>query len=284
MYFVHNLDPVVWHIWGPMAIRWYGLAYIGGLIAGYFLLDRWGRAGRYPLQGEQLQSLLMSLVIGILVGGRLGEFLFYDMKSFLANPLVFFRLWEGGMSSHGGMIGCVVAVWIASRKLKVPILRLGDGLCAVAPIGIGFGRLANFINGELWGRPTSVSWAVIFPQEAGLDPTAPGIRDIIPAYLERGLVYPRHPSQLYEAALEGVLLGLILLWVYRSKWAAEKPGFVSGLFFALYAAFRVAVEYFREPDRLYWGWLSQGQLLSVVVLLPIAAVLFWLSARAQKNR
>lgn len=267
-YYVHDLDPVLLHLWGPLAIRWYGLAYIAGVISGYFLLDRWGRRGRYPLAGEELQRFMVAIVIGIMAGGRFGHVLFYDWVNFSRNPLVFFKLWEGGMASHGGMMGLAVAAAIMSRRLHAPLLALTDGLAAVAPIGLGLGRLANFINGELWGRVTTVPWAMIFPQEAGYAPGETVSVDTIVALQAQGYLLPRHPSQLYQATLEGALLLVVLLLAYRSSWARAASGRISGLFLGLYAVVRFASEFLREPEIVHFGWLTQGQLLSLLLLLP----------------
>lgn len=265
------MDPVLLPLWGPLAIRWYGLAYIAGVVIAYFILNRWGRRGLYPLQGEALQAFLVAIVIGIMAGGRVGYMLFYDFGNFIRNPLAFFKLWEGGMSSHGGMIGITLATLWSARKMRVPWLTLTDGLTATGCIGLGLGRLANFINGELWGRVTTVRWAVIFPQEAGIVREDPYFREMVEAALARGLLHTRHPSQLYQAALEGALLPLLLIPAYLSPWGRRAPGRTSGLFLGLYAIVRVVAEFFREPEIVHFGWMTQGQLLSLVILLPGAA-------------
>jgi phosphatidylglycerol:prolipoprotein diacylglycerol transferase len=271
--YIHDLNPVLLPIWGPLAIRWYGLAYVGGFVGAYFILNRWGKRGNYPLSGEALQNFMIAIVVGVMLGGRIGFTFFYDFPQFLRDPVSIFRLWEGGMSSHGGMIGMTLATLYMSLKLKAPLLQLTDGLAAVAPLGLGLGRLANFVNGELWGRVTNVPWAVVFPQEAGIqrgDPDAPAL---IEAYLAQGYLHPRHPSQLYQAALEGVFLLTVLLLARRTRWAAAVPGRISGLFLILYAIVRVIAERFREPEIVHLGWLTQGQLLSLLILLPVGVVL-----------
>ncbi|HMO51648.1 MAG TPA: prolipoprotein diacylglyceryl transferase [Kiritimatiellia bacterium] len=271
-YYIHQLDPVLLPLWGPLAIRWYGLAYIAGFVGAYFMLNRWGRQGRYPLHGEALQAFMVTVVIGVMIGGRLGYLLFYDTAAFLRDPLLFFRLWEGGMASHGGMIGLAAAAAYAARRQRLSFLALADGLATVAPLGLGLGRLANFINGELWGRITSVRWAVIFPQEAGLYPEMAYTRDTVLMYLERGLLHPRHPSQLYQAFLEGVVLLALLLWAHRSAWGRVE-GRMGGLFLGLYAVVRFFAEFFREPEITHFGWMTQGQLLSAMILLPASIYL-----------
>jgi len=184
------------------------------------------------------------------------------------------------MASHGGIVGAAIAAWIYCCRHKIPFLRVIDGLALVAPIGIGLGRLANFINAELWGRVSRVPWAVIFPQEIGLDPLQPGSSSMITAAVENGALQPRHPSQLYEFALEGVVLYSVLLFASRKKIITGHPGRLSALFAAVYAGLRFIVEFFREPDRIYLGWISHGQMLSVLILLP-AAFLLWFGFAAK---
>lgn len=267
------------------ALRWYALAYIAGILIAWWLAarsirrpDLWpGQAA--PLSADQLERLMTWVILGVILGGRLGYVLFYDAGRFLADPPAALRVWEGGMSFHGGFLGVVVAGLLFCRRESIPMLSLGDlmGLCA-AP-GLLLGRLANFINAELWGRPTDLPWGVVFPGEAAQ--TCPGV------------VGPcaRHPSQLYEAALEGMLLGALVLWLaYRRGWL-KAPGRILGLFVAGYGLARFAVEFVRQPDAQFvteantlglylhiggWG-LTAGQLLS----LPMIAVGLWVLARAQ---
>jgi len=273
-YYIHDINPILLPIWGNLAIRWYGLAYISGFVAAYLILNRWGRRNAYPLHGEQLQSFLVAIVIGVMIGGRLGYVLFYDPANFFANPLVFFKLWEGGMASHGGILGLGAASWWYARKNRVPLLALTDGLACVAPIGLGLGRIANFINGELWGRVTTVRWAVLFPQEAGLAHGHPTLRESAIQLYQAGLIHPRHPSQLYQAALEGIVLLSAMLLLRKTSWASRN-GRLTGAFLGIYTMVRVAVEFFREPEIVYFGWMSQGQLLSLVILLPVSLVLMF---------
>lgn len=271
--YVHDLNPVLLPIWGPLAIRWYGLAYVAGFVIAYLILNRWGRRNEYPLSGDALQNFMISIVLGVMLGGRLGEMLFYDFSNFAQNPAIFFRLWEGGMSSHGGMIGIAIAAWLFAKKHAVHFLSLTDGLVAVGTIGLGLGRLANFINGELWGRVTDVRWAVIFPHEIGISTTDPRFHDLVASAINQGLLFPRHPSQLYQAALEGVLLPLILIPAYKSAWARASLGRVSGLYLGLYAIVRFISEFFREPEMVHFGWITHGQLLSIAILLPASVFL-----------
>lgn len=246
------IDPVIVSI-GPLAIRWYALAYIVGILGGWFyarvLIRRprlWG--GTPPFSVADFDDFVLWVTLGIILGGRAGYVVFYNPAHFAAHPLDILQLWQGGMSFHGGFLGCVVAVILFARSRGVSILSLGDITCAVAPIGLLLGRLANFINGELWGRPADVPWAFVFPGAGPL---------------------PRHPSQLYEAALEGLLL-LVLLALAIRMGALRKPGLVLGLFALGYGLARVFAEFFREPDPqlgFLWGGLTMGMLLSLPMML-----------------
>lgn len=223
------------------ALRWYALSYIAGLLLGwgyiFYLMKRpklW--ANGPPMPAGSVENLLTAMVIGVLLGGRFGYVFFYDFAGFMANPVQIVQVWKGGMSFHGGFIGVILATVWYSRANKVPLLSLGDAIAAAAPIGLLLGRLANFINAELWGRPTAVSWGVEFPGAGAQCP---------PDWF---LVCARHPSQLYEAGLEGVLLGLILALAIFLGGALKKPGTVIGLFFLGYGLARIFVEAFRQPD------------------------------------
>ena len=264
-----------------LALRWYALAYIAGLVGGWLLIRAALRTPRLwrgaPVMSEaQLESLLTWVIVGVILGGRIGYVLFYQPGFFLDDPMQILRVWEGGMAFHGGFVGVVVAGILFCRRAGVSMLSTGDMLAMVTPMGLIFGRVANFINAELWGRATDVPWAVGFPGEAALC---------------AGQVCGRHPSQLYEAVLEGVLLGALVLWaVWRGGWLA-RPGRVMGLFVAGYGVARFVVEFFRQPDAqfvslgnplgLAWqigGWgLTQGQVLSV----PMVAVGLWFLLRAR---
>ncbi|AFL53209.1 phosphatidylglycerol:prolipoprotein diacylglycerol transferase [Sinorhizobium fredii] len=261
-----EIDPVIFTI-GPLAVHWYGLAYVAGILLGWFYARRiaqnsslW-RNDTPPLNMAQLDDFLLWAAGGIVLGGRLGYILFYDLGSVLQNPIRAVEIWNGGMSFHGGLLGTTLAIVLFARRNAIPIWSMLDVVAAVVPIGLFFGRIANFINGELWGRLSSMPWAVVFPT---------------------GGPFPRHPSQLYEAFLEGVLLLIVLAYlVYRRK-ALKAPGLVTGIFVCGYAASRIFVEFFREPDAqigyLAGGWLTMGMVLS----LPMALAGIWAMARARK--
>lgn len=246
-------DPVLFSI-GPFAIRWYALAYIFGILLGWLYArmlirnDNLWDAGKAPLTVTDFDDFIVWVTLGIILGGRIGYVLFYNPAFFFAHPSEILQLWNGGMSFHGGFAGCVLAVVLFAWRRKIPILSLGDITCAVGPIGLFLGRLANFINGELWGRPADVPWAMVFPN---------------------GGPVPRHPSQLYEAGLEGLLL-LIVLAVAIRKGALKRPGLIIGLFAVGYALARSFCEMFREPDAqlgFLFGGLTMGMLLSLPLFL-----------------
>ena len=253
-------DPIAISI-GPFAIRWYALAYIAGIVLGWIyarsLLKNerlWD--GPPPLSLAQLDDFILWVTIGIIVGGRTGYVLFYNLPFFIQHPAEIFELWKGGMSFHGGFMGCVVAVMWFARVNGISILSLGDITTAVAPIGLFLGRLANFINSELWGRAAdpSLPWAIIFPNGGPL---------------------PRHPSQLYEAGLEGILLFTILAVMIRLG-ALKRPGLILGSFIAIYGLARIIGEHFREPDPqlgFLWGGLTMGMLLSVPMVIAGALLI-----------
>jgi phosphatidylglycerol:prolipoprotein diacylglycerol transferase len=247
------IDPVLVHV-GPLAIRWYALAYIFGILLGWFYArtiirngNLW-RGGKAPLTVAQFDDFVLWVTLGIILGGRIGYVLFYNPEHFAAHPLQILQLWSGGMSFHGGFTGCVLAVVLFARRRDIPILSLGDITCAVGPIGLFLGRLANFVNGELWGRAADVPWAMVFPGGGPL---------------------PRHPSQLYEAILEGLVL-LAVLAVLIRRGALKWPGLIIGSFAVVYALARTTCEFFREPDvqlGFLWGGLTMGMLLSVPLFL-----------------
>jgi phosphatidylglycerol:prolipoprotein diacylglycerol transferase len=246
-----NIDPVLVQI-GPFALRWYALAYIMGILLGWMYARAiirserlWG--GPAPMTVADYDDFVLWATLGVILGGRLGYVLFYNPAHFAANPIEIVQLWKGGMSFHGGFAGVVLAVVLFARSRKIPFLSLGDVTCAVYPIGHTLGRIANFINGELWGRPSDVPWAMVFPG---------------------GGPIPRHPSQLYEAALEGMLLLVILAWA-MNRGALKRPGLVTGIFAVGYAVARCICELFREPDvqlGFLWGGLTMGMLLSVPLM------------------
>ncbi len=251
---------------GPIAIRWYALAYIGGIVLGWIYARSlvknerlWG--GMVPITLPQLDDFILWVTLGIILGGRTGYVLFYNLPFFVEHPFEIVELWKGGMSFHGGFLGCVAAVILFCRAHDIPILSLGDITTAVGPIGLFLGRIANFINGELWGRQADpkLPWAMVFPNDA--------------------LQLPRHPSQLYEAGLEGIVLFTILAVMIRMG-ALKRPGLILGSFIMLYGMARIAGEHFREPDPqlgFLWGGLTMGMLLSVPMLVAgaILIVLAW---------
>jgi phosphatidylglycerol---prolipoprotein diacylglyceryl transferase len=252
------IDPILISI-GPFAIRWYALAYIVGIIAGWFYARAiiaserlWG--GPAPLTALDFDDFIIWITLGIILGGRTGYVLFYNFPHFADHPIEILQLWNGGMSFHGGVIGCIVAIVLFAWRQRIPMLSLADVTAAVAPIGLFLGRIANFINGELWGRPTDVPWAMVFPN---------------------GGPIPRHPSELYEAALEGVVLFIVLGMLVRVG-ALKRPGLVSGAFALGYGVARITSELFREPDAqlgFLWGGLTMGMLLCIPLMVVGGAVL-----------
>lgn len=259
-----QIDPVFFSI-GPLPIRWYALAYMAGLIGGWLYArsiiknDRyWGATPRPGLIA--IDDLLVYAALGVILGGRIGYVLFYNLDFFLANPGKIIAVWEGGMAFHGGLAGAALAIWLFARRNAISALTVADICAAVVPIGILLGRLANFIKPELWGRTTDVSWGVIFPGAGPL---------------------PRHPSQLYEAGLEGLLL-LLLLYIAVRKGALQRPGLVTGLFGAGYGIARIVCEFFREPDAqlgFLFGGATMGMLLSIPLIL-VGIWLIWLASRS----
>jgi phosphatidylglycerol---prolipoprotein diacylglyceryl transferase len=260
-----DFDPVALQL-GPIAIRWYALAYIAGLFGGLLYAKRlaadealWG--GRQRPTGLDLDDLLLWATLGVIVGGRLAYVVFYQPGYYVAKPFEALAIWSGGMSFHGGLAGAAFAMFLFARSRKLPFLAVADVVATVAPLGLLLGRIANFINSELWGRVTTMPFGVIFPNGGPL---------------------PRHPSQLYEAATEGLLL-LIILWLAARGGAYRRPGLVTGLFGAGYALARIGCEFFREPDPqlgfLIGGFATMGMLLS----LPMLALGLWLVARARAS-
>ena len=251
------IDPVAFSL-GPLKIRWYGLSYIAGTLLGWWLLRL--RATRFGWTPDQVADLVFYVVLGAVVGGRIGSVLFYNLPYYLEQPLAVFKIWEGGMAFHGGLIGVLVAAALFARHQGRGFFEISDYLAPVVPVGLFCGRIANFINGELWGKPTDVPWAMVFP-----GPLAGNV--------------PRHPSQLYEAALEGLLL-FAILWLYSAR---PRPSMtVSGLFLSGYGAFRFLVEFVREPDAqlgyLAFGWVTMGQVLSLPMII-LGVILLWLGYR-----
>ena len=261
-----EIDPVAFSL-GPIAVHWYGLAYVAGILLGWLYARRlvsnpalWAD-GKPAVSVAQLDDFLVWAAAGIILGGRIGYVLFYDFASVAAEPIRLIQIWNGGMSFHGGLAGTIVAMILFARRNGIAVWSLFDVVATVVPFGLLFGRIANFVNGELWGRLSDAPWAVVFP-EAG--------------------PFARHPSQLYEAGLEGImLLALLAIAVYRFG-ALKRPGLVSGLFVCGYAASRIFVEFFREPDPqlgyLFGGWLTMGMVLSV----PMFLIGIWAILRARR--
>lgn len=264
-YWVHDLDPFLIQFSENFGIRYYGLAYLLGFAAAVGLLHLYYRAGRSPIRSSGISDLLTYLVIGVLAGGRLGYFFLYHTDSLLTDPLVLFRVWEGGMASHGGFVGVLLAVAWWSRKSRIPLLNVTDLVSTVTPAGLLFGRIANFINGELWGKTAGVPWAVIF-QNTG------------------GGALPRHPSQLYEAALEGLVLFAFVQWrFWKSAVARTQPGRIAGEFLIAYSVARALGEIFREPDAGLILGLNRGTFYSVF-LVAAGALLIALATRRSQHK
>lgn len=280
-----------------LALRWYALAYIAGLLIGWRLVVALMRrpalwpGDRAPMGPRLVEDLLTWVILGVVLGGRLGFVLFYKPGYYLAHPLEILVVWEGGMSFHGGLIGVILAAWIHSGRHAIPRLNVADALALATPPGLFFGRIANFINGELWGRPGEVPWAMKFPTLCS-DPAWQGC-PVQGAWFYYGNEVARHPSQLYEAALEGLVLGAVLLWLTLRGGALKRPGLITGGFFAGYGLARFIVEYFRQPDAQFTtpdnpvGFvigqgavdLTMGQILSLpMILLGVALI-----ARARRE-
>ncbi|WP_407050206.1 prolipoprotein diacylglyceryl transferase [Methyloraptor flagellatus] len=260
-----DINPVLISV-GPLAIRWYALAYIAGILIGWWYLRRvvvadrlWGSLPRpTPLE---LDDFVVWATLGIILGGRLGYVIFYNPAHYLADPYDIPQLWNGGMSFHGGLVGSIVAMWWFTRGRAFSLMTLFDLFSAAAPIGLLFGRLANFIKPELWGRPTDVAWAMVFPGAGPL---------------------PRHPSQLYEAGLEGIVLFAVLAVMIWNRDALKRPGTIAGTFGIGYGLARIFVEFFREPDAqlgYLLGFVTMGQILSLPLVIAGAGLLIWSARR-----
>jgi phosphatidylglycerol---prolipoprotein diacylglyceryl transferase len=258
-----NIDPVALQI-GPLAIRWYALAYIAGIVLSWRLMRRLATLSPEVATTTQVDDFVSWATLGIVLGGRLGYCLFYQPAVYLADPIGILRVWTGGMSFHGGMLGVAIAIFWFCRHNRIPVLGFADRLAVCAPIGLGLGRVANFINGELWGRPapSSLPWAMIFPRADAI---------------------PRHPSQIYQALLEGVALFLIMFILSRRETIRSRFGALTGIFLIGYAVARIIGEFFREPDDFLgflWFGATMGQFLSI----PMLFAGLWLALRRNINR
>jgi phosphatidylglycerol---prolipoprotein diacylglyceryl transferase len=256
-----QIDPIALQL-GPLAVRWYSLAYVAGILLGWWLILR--EHAQRPLPGltpKAIDNMVIAAVLGIMLGGRLGFVLFYKPDYFLAHPGEIFHIWEGGMSFHGGFLGFIIAFYLFCRKYNIGYLALMDLMAVAAPIGLFCGRIANFINGELYGRVTDVPWGMVFPHGGEL---------------------PRHPSQLYEAGLEGVALFTVLLLLLKFTRVRQKTGMLCGIFLAGYALSRITVEFFREPDA-YLGFLAGGVTMGQLLSLPMLLLGLYLIWRTKKQ-
>lgn len=292
--YLHDLSPFIFEINHGVGLRWYGMAYVMAFVCGFYLYRWLAQKGYTEMPVEKVGDFITwGALFGVLLGGRLGYALFYDLTAVLENPVRVLKVWEGGMASHGGMIGLILFTFYFAKRYGLSWTSIGDSLCVVAPIGLFFGRIANFINGELYGRVTKVEWAVRFPKElyeqADLAEKAqeqlgmplerivestgsdPRVHDVLSKLLS-----PRHPSQIYEALLEGVLL-FSILWFLRTK-TRQPRGVLTGVFFICYALLRILGEMFREPELVDYG-ITRGQFLSLFfILIGIAFVLYGMKA------
>ena len=263
MHFVDNLNPALVRL-GPLEVHWYGVMYALSFIMGYYLISYLAQKRGAMLDSNGVEKLGFYLAGGVVLGGRLGYVLFYNLPYYLHHPVAIVAVWDGGMSFHGGLIGVTIGGLLFSRKTGIRFLSLSDLVVPVAPLGLFLGRLGNFINGELWGRPANVPWAMIFPR----------------APLVHGMMVPRHPSQLYEAALEGLVL-FAVLWTMAQKRRPE--GVLLGTFLTLYGLFRCLMESFRQPDQqlgYIGGVITMGQILSVPMILIGLGIIIWALRRA----
>jgi len=309
-YYIHDLSPFLVEFGNGIGLRWYGLAYVLAFAAAYGIFVHLARKGYSDIRPAEVGDFITGTALfGVILGGRLGYMLFYDWTNFIQDPLVFFKFWDGGMSSHGGILGVAIFTFIYARRKKIPWLNVGDSIVVSTPIGLFLGRCANFINGELYGRPTTVPWAVQFPkdlyyaapesahalitQTSEINPDWNNIGTVLDhvggsADLHRILgeiLTPRHPSQIYEGILEGCLL-FTLMWILRTRFRLPN-GVLTGVFFIAYALLRIAGEMFREPDAPLTAGLTRGQFLSLFMVLMGLGFLAgskWASTWAPKFR
>ncbi|MBB2759399.1 UNVERIFIED_ORG: phosphatidylglycerol:prolipoprotein diacylglycerol transferase [Xanthomonas campestris] len=279
MIYLHAIDPIAFSL-GPVQVHWYGLMYLAAFFSAWALGRSRILRGRLPgVDMDGFSDLLFYGMLGVVLGGRIGYMLFYAFDSLLANPLILFKVWQGGMSFHGGLLGVLIACGLWARKHRLHFFDVMDFVAPLVPLGLGFGRLGNFVGGELWGKFTDAGWGVIFP-------LAPELAGKLPAELQAQYAagalnqFARHPSQLYEAALEGVVM-FVVLWIFSMKPRARYA--VSGMFALLYGVFRFIVEFVRVPDApigyLAFNWLTMGQILSLPLIIG-GLVLLAMSRRA----
>ena len=264
-HWVHDLSPFIWKFsgkfenWGPGGIRWYGMSYLLGFLAAYFLLLLYHKSNRSPYDKDQVINLMTFQIIGVLLGGRIGYLFLYQFETIISDPFQVLRVWQGGMASHGGFIGVFIATFWYAKKSSQNIRPIGDIIVSIVPPGLFFGRIANFINGELWGRTTDVSFGVLFPKA--------------PDFL---LSIARHPSQLYAALLEGLLTFCFVQWrFWKTDVTKRNPGQLSGEFLIVYSIARITNEFFREPDATLLLGMTRGQFYSLFLILAGGIVIFW---------
>jgi phosphatidylglycerol:prolipoprotein diacylglycerol transferase len=300
-YYVHHFDPFIFHVTQNIGPRWYGLAYVLAFLCSYLLLRVLSRRGYADLPVERVADFITGCALfGVILGGRLGYVFFYRPEMLL-HPLSILQVWEGGMSSHGGMIALILFTLYYSRRHNISWLNLGDNLCVTAPLGLFFGRCANFINGELYGRAATVPWAMQFPKEIQeipekADHAIASVRAIDPSIVDadsiiaaagrpevkdalRSILTPRHPSQLYEAFFEGIVL-FSILWLVRTR-LRQPNGVLTGLFFICYAIFRIIIECFREPDASLIAGITRGQFFSIFLI--VIGLAFVIGAKMKPN-
>jgi len=255
-----QFDPVAIAL-GPLQVHWYGLMYVIGFLGFLFIGKMRSKEPNSVMNPDRVDDMMFWGALGVVAGGRVGYMLFYNLKGFLSDPISLFQIWDGGMSFHGGLLGVILAMFLLARRWKLNFFQVSDFVAPLVPIGLGAGRIGNFINGELWGRVTDVPWGMVFPQ----------VDNIV-----------RHPSQLYQAFLEGLVLFLVLNW-FRKR--SPPVGAISGLFLVGYGMARIIVEFVREPDAqlgyVAWGWVTQGQVLSVPMIL-LGVLFMWFAYKKAK--
>ena len=267
-----HFDPVALSL-GPVQVHWYGLMYLIGFYGCWFLAVRRGKSAHMPFSATAVSDLLFFVALGVILGGRIGYTLFYNLPAFLADPVEIIRIWKGGMSFHGGLLGVIVAVWLFARTNKLAFFYVMDFVALVVPFGLLTGRIGNFINAELWGKHSTLPWAMTFHTDPDCNPAG-----------TMAACLPRHPSMLYEAILEGVVM-LAILWWFSSK--PRPPAAVCGLFLVLYGVFRSLIEFVRVPDAqigyLLGGWLTMGQVLCLPMLLTGGFLMAWAYGRPARS-